>query len=182
MCTDASGKRVVLDSIMDQYAADIGHGALLDLEWHAIDGVSTFLRALHQLMESLTTDHKPMLDLVPMSVSLLLKHYDDNELKLQEIDGKLTTIGMKAKLKKYKSKLVQEPAIIAAYLNPQIPKPTDPTKLKLVVDLVHNSLQRRYSAEVSSRQSIEQEVAGNSLFVVMFQPQRGVGGNGNEVD
>ncbi|CAK9255168.1 unnamed protein product [Sphagnum jensenii] len=89
---------------------------------------------------------------------------------------------MKAKLEKYKSKLVQEPAIIAPYLNPQIPKPTDLAKLKLVVDLVHNSLQCRYSAKVSSRQSIEQEAAGNSLFAAMFQPQRGVGGNGNEVD
>ncbi|CAN5952281.1 unnamed protein product [Sphagnum jensenii] len=87
---------------------------------------------------------------------------------------------MKAKLEKYKSKLVQEPAIIAPYLNPQIPKPTDLAKLKLVVDLVHNSLQCRYSAKVSSRQSIEQEAAGNSLFAAMFQPQRGVGGNGNE--
>jgi hypothetical protein len=35
---------------------------------------------------------------------------------------------------------------------------------------------------VSSRQSIEQEVAGNSLFVVMFQLQRGVSGNDDEVD
>jgi len=49
---------------------------------------------------------------------------------------------MKAKLEKYKSKLVQEPAIIAVYLNPQIPKPTNPAELKLVVDLVHNSLER----------------------------------------
>jgi hypothetical protein len=62
---------------------------------------------------------------------------------------------MKAKLKKYKSKLLQELAIIAAYLNPQIPKPTDPTELKLIIDLVRNSLQRHYSAEVSSRQSIK---------------------------
>jgi hypothetical protein len=62
---------------------------------------------------------------------------------------------MKAKLEKYKSKLVQEPMIIATYLNLQIPKPTDLAKLKLVVDLVRNSLQRRYLAEVSSRQSIE---------------------------
>jgi hypothetical protein len=46
MCVDTSGKRVVLDNIMDQYAADIGHGALPDLEWHAIDDVSTILRAL----------------------------------------------------------------------------------------------------------------------------------------
>jgi hypothetical protein len=56
--------------------------------------------------------------LVPMSVSLLLKHYNNSKQELQEIDGKLTMVEMKAKLKKYKSKLVQEPAIIAAYLNP----------------------------------------------------------------
>jgi hypothetical protein len=49
-------------------------------------------------MESLTADHKSTLDLVPMSVSLLLKHCDDSEQQLQEIDGKLTAIGMKAKL------------------------------------------------------------------------------------
>ncbi|CAM6073745.1 unnamed protein product [Sphagnum tenellum] len=155
MCANASGKRVILDSIMDQYAADIGHGTPLDLEWHAIDGVSTFLHAPRQVMESFAADHKSMLDLVPMSVSLLLKHCDDSELKLQEIDGKLTTVGMKAKLEKYKSKLVQEPAIIVLYLNPQIPEPTDPTELKLVVDLVRNLLQRCYSTEVSSRKNIE---------------------------
>jgi hypothetical protein len=62
---------------------------------------------------------------------------------------------MKAKLEKYKSKLVQEPAIVAVYLNPQIPKPTDSAELKLIVNLVRNLLQRRYSAEVSSRKSIE---------------------------
>ncbi|KAH9531717.1 hypothetical protein CY35_19G050700 [Sphagnum magellanicum] len=113
MCADASSKRIILDCIMDQYAVDIGHGALPDLEWHAIDGVSTFLRTPRQVMESLAADHKPTLDLVSMSVFLLLKHCDDNEQQLQEINGKLTAIGMKAKLEKYKSKLVQEPAIIA---------------------------------------------------------------------
>jgi len=46
MCVNVSGKCVVLDNIMDQYGDDIGHDALPDLEWHAIDGVSTFLRAL----------------------------------------------------------------------------------------------------------------------------------------
>jgi len=54
--------------------------------------------------------------------------------------------------------------------------------LKLVIDLVRNLLQHCYSAEVSFRQSIEQEAAGNSLFAVMFQPQRGVGGKGDKVD
>jgi hypothetical protein len=82
MCTDASGKRVILDSIMDQYVADIGQGALPDLEWHAIDGVSMFLRAPRQVMESLAADHKPTFDLVSMFVSLLLKHYDDSEQQL----------------------------------------------------------------------------------------------------
>jgi len=168
MCTNASNKRVILDNIMDQYTDAIGHGVLPNLEWHAIDGVSTFLHVPRQVMESLAANHKPMLDLVPMSVSLLLKHCDDNEQQLQEIDNKLTTVGVKAKLEKYKSKLVQEPMIIVAYLNPQIPKPTDLVKLKLVIDLVRNFLQRRYSVEVSSRQSIEQEAAGNSLFATMF--------------
>jgi hypothetical protein len=106
-------------------------------------------------MESFVANHKSMLDLVLMFVFLLLKHYDDSKQQLQEIDGKLMTVGMKAKLEKYKSKLVQELVIIAVYLNSQIPKPTDPAELKLVVDLVRNLLQCRYSAEVSSRQSIE---------------------------
>jgi len=55
-------------------------------------------------------------------------------------------------------------------------------ELKLVVDLVRNSLQRRYSAKVSSRQSIKQEATDNSLFTVMFKPQHDVGGNDDEVD
>jgi hypothetical protein len=70
MCADTSSKCVVLDNIMDQYTADIGHDVLPDLEWHAIDGVSTFLRAPRQVMESFAANHKPTLDLVPMSISL----------------------------------------------------------------------------------------------------------------
>jgi hypothetical protein len=91
---------------MNQYMADIGHGTLLDLEWHAINGVSTFLRTPCQVMENLAADHKSTLDLVPMSVSMLLKYYDDNEQQLQEIDDKLMVVKMKAKFEKYKSKLV----------------------------------------------------------------------------
>ncbi len=68
------------------------------------------------------------------------------------------------------------------YLNPQIPKPINPMELKLVVDFVRNSLQRHYSAEVSSRQSIEQEATGNLLFAAMFQLQRNITGNDDEVD
>jgi len=57
-------------------------------------------------MESLAADHKLTLDLVPMSISLLLKHCDNSEQQLQEINNKLTAIGMKVKLEKYKNKLV----------------------------------------------------------------------------
>jgi len=48
-------------------------------------------------------------------------------------------VRMKAKFEKYKNQLVQEPTIIVTYLNSQIPKSIDLTKLKLVVDLVRNS-------------------------------------------
>jgi hypothetical protein len=82
MCTDASSKRIILDSIMDQFTADIGHSVLPNLEWHAIDDVSTFLHASRQVMESLAADHKPTFDLVPMSISLLLKHCDDSKQQL----------------------------------------------------------------------------------------------------
>lgn len=103
---------------MDQYQDDIGHDILTDSQWQAINGVSTFLCTPRQVMESLAADHKSTLNLVPMSVSLLLKHFDDNEQQLQQIDNTLMTVGMKPKFKMYESKLVQEPAIIAAYLNP----------------------------------------------------------------
>ena len=46
------------------------------------------------------------------------------------VDPSLSAADMKAKLKAYEKKLVQLPAIVAGYLNPQIHKPTDPTKLK----------------------------------------------------
>ncbi len=59
--------------------ANIGLDALPDLEWHVIDSVSTFLCTPRQVMESLAADHKSTLDLVPMFISLLLKHCDDSE-------------------------------------------------------------------------------------------------------
>ncbi|OAE23763.1 hypothetical protein AXG93_4776s1480 [Marchantia polymorpha subsp. ruderalis] len=86
MCDNAFRKHVVIDTIMDQYKDDIGHGALKDSEWQ---------------------------------------------------------------------KLVQELAIIAAYLNPQIPKPTDTSELMVVTEIVRNPLQRRYSDEITRIQSRE---------------------------
>jgi hypothetical protein len=96
MCADASGKCIILDNIMDQYMADIGHDALLNLEWHAVNGVLTFLRVPHKSWRASQPIISQRFDLVPMSVSLLLKHYDDNEQELHEIDRKLTMVEMKA--------------------------------------------------------------------------------------
>lgn len=86
---------------------------------------------------------------------MLIKHCNDNEQNLQEIHDALTTIPMKMKLQSYEQKLVQELAIIAAYLNPQIPKPTDTSELMVVTEIVRNPLQRRYSDEITRIQSRE---------------------------
>jgi hypothetical protein len=52
---------------------------------------------------------------------------------------------MKAKLEVYKKKLVQLPAIVAGYLNPQFHKSTDPTKLKEHKTTIRAVLKDRYS-------------------------------------
>jgi hypothetical protein len=59
--------------------------------------VFTFLRAPSQEMESLAADRKSMLDLVPMSFTLLIKHCDYGEAALNAVDQKLTAAGMKDK-------------------------------------------------------------------------------------
>ncbi|PTQ38991.1 hypothetical protein MARPO_0048s0096, partial [Marchantia polymorpha] len=184
MCDDAFCKRVVVDTIMDQYKDDIGHDALKDSEWQVISSKSNFLCAPRQVMESLAADCKPTLDLVSLYIAMLIKHCNDNEQNLQEIHDALTTISMKMKLQSYEKKLVQEPAIIAAYLNPQIPKPTNTAELMVVTKIVRNVLQQRYSDAISLTQSRElpSETSCNSLFFAMFQPKGVESGMGNEVD
>ncbi|OAE34411.1 hypothetical protein AXG93_4875s1310 [Marchantia polymorpha subsp. ruderalis] len=86
-------------------------------------------------MESLAADSKPTLNFVSLSIAILIKHCNDNEQKLQEIHNALTAIFMKMKLQSYEQKLVQKPTIIAAYLNPQIPKPTDTSELMVVIEI-----------------------------------------------
>ena len=80
-------------------------------------------------MESLAADHKSSLDLVELSISHLIKHCEVNEEQLVCVHPSLLAAGIKSKLMAYEKKLVQLPAIVAGYLNLQIHKPTDPTKL-----------------------------------------------------
>ncbi|BBM99157.1 hypothetical protein Mp_1g19200 [Marchantia polymorpha subsp. ruderalis] len=169
---------------MDQYKDDIGHGALKDSEWQVISSVSNFLCAPRQVMESLAADSKPTLDLVSLTIDMLIKHCNDNEQNLQEIHDALTVIPMKMKLQSYEQKLVQEPAIIAAYLNPQIPKPTDTSELMVFTEIVRNLMQQRFFAKSTRSQSRElpSEASRNTLFSAMFQPQGVESGIGDEVD
>ncbi|BBN17194.1 hypothetical protein Mp_7g12680 [Marchantia polymorpha subsp. ruderalis] len=118
---------------------DISHCAFKDSECKVIASVSNFLCAPRQVMESLAADSKPTLNFVSLSIAILIKHCNDNEQKLQEIHNALTAIFMKMKLQSYEQKLVQKPTIIAAYLNPQIPKPTDTSELMVVIEIVRNS-------------------------------------------
>ena len=118
MGSDAFSKRVPLDHIMNLYNDKIGIGVLSDEQWERIAAMTAFLRPPRQVMESLAANCKTSLDLVSVSITHLIKHCDNGEIALKGIAQDLTATGMKAKLKQYKKLLVQEPTIMAAYLNP----------------------------------------------------------------
>jgi hAT family C-terminal dimerisation region len=131
-------------------------------------------------MESLAADLKSTLDLVPTSFTLLIKHCDDGEATLNAVNPKLTAADMKEKLLGYEKVLVQKPAIIASFLNPQIPKPTDPNKLAQITGVVRAVPQSRYSGQMAVPKPANQEPA-DSLFSAMFQPNVSAF-RGDEVD
>ena len=79
---------------------------------------------------------------------------------------------MKSKLEMYQTKLVQHPAIVAGYLNPQIPKRTDPRKLNNLKLIIRSILNDRYAdhlirnvAPPARDGSMEQEA---TLFEALF--------------
>jgi hypothetical protein len=117
MGSDAFSKKVPFDHIMNLYNDEIGIDVLFDDQWEHIAVVIAFLRPPCQVMESLAADCKTFLDLVSMSITHLIKHYKNGETIFKDTDQDLTTASMKAKLQQYEKLLVQEPAIVAAYLN-----------------------------------------------------------------
>lgn len=146
MCSDALQKREALDHTMVQHRDDLlGTGPLSDLEWKKIGAVMTFLRKPRQVMESLAANNKSSLDLVQLSIAHLIKHCEASEEQLKEIDDSISAIGMKTKLEQYETKLVQLPAIVVGYFNPQIPKPSDPAKLRQLKDSIRAVLQEQYA-------------------------------------
>ena len=145
MCSDALQKREALDLTMMLHEDDLGTSSLSDLEWSKVRAVMDFLRVPRQVMESLAADRKSSLDLVQLSIAHLIKHCEVKEEELARIHPSLSAADMKAKLEMHETKLVQLPALIAGYLNPQIPKATDPTQLKELKLIIRSVLQDRYS-------------------------------------
>jgi hypothetical protein len=166
-------KRVSLDVTMRRYEGVIGGGKLSDAQWGYIEGVTGFLRLPRQVMTSLSAKRKSTLDLVPLTLTHLLNHCDDGEAGLQAIDLNLTATRMKSELERYRSLLVQEPAIMAAYLNPQLPKPTDPIEQAELMLTIRAVLQRRYSGEMAAQEPQLSEDDGHSLFAMLLGRQSG---------
>ncbi|OAE34238.1 hypothetical protein AXG93_1099s1170 [Marchantia polymorpha subsp. ruderalis] len=125
----------------------------------------------NHVMQNLAADHKPTLNMLPLSIVHLVKHCETSELQLSAINSRITLTGMQEKIEEYVKLLVLEPAIVAAYLNTQIAKPSDPMELKKLKDLIRSTLQRRYSVELQFRNStVESEEPINSIFQALFQP------------
>jgi hypothetical protein len=122
MGNNAFSKRVPLDHIMNLYNNEIGVDVLSDDQWERITIVTAFLRPPYHVMESLAANRKTSLDLVSTSITHLIKHYENGKTTLKDIDQDLTIAGMKAKLQQYEKFFVQEPTIVAAYLNLQLPR------------------------------------------------------------
>jgi hypothetical protein len=129
----------------------------------------SFLRLPRQVMQSLSADARSTLDLVPMMINRLQKLCERGEAALNEIDITLTAATMKSELDRYRAYLAQEPAVIAAYLNPQIPKTAEPDELATLKQTVPRVLQRHYSEAFEIAPSENNlVVAEQSLFRCLF--------------
>ena len=70
----------------------------------------------------------------------------------------------------YEKKLVQLPAIVAGYQNPQIPKPTDARKLKDLKDMIQLVLKDCYADKMSPlpNRPVSDSLSDTSLFEALF--------------
>ena len=124
-------------------------------------------------MESLVADPKTSMDLVSASITHLIKHCDNGEIALKGIAQDLMATGMKTKMKQYEKLLVQEPVIVATYLNPQLPRSTDPTAMGQITTLIRSLIQCRYSNIVAALTPQPDRV--DTLFTAMFEHVQNVG-------
>jgi hAT family C-terminal dimerisation region len=185
MCSDALKKREALDQTMLLHQDDLGRGPLTNLEWSKIEAVMNFLQAPRQVMESLAADRKSSMDLVQVSVTHLIKHCEVNDNVLKNVDATLSTETMRSKLMLYEDKLVQLPAIVCAYLNPQIPKPTDPVTLSIIKNHVRGILNDRYADKMVALppgRSISGASQPDTLFQALFSASAGAAVIDEDID
>jgi hypothetical protein len=86
---------------------------------------------------------------------------------LKEIHDSLSATEMKRKLELYEPKLLQLPAIVAGYLNPQIPKPSDPAKLSKLKETIRTLLNEKYSDKLEAVSSHPVQ-SDTTLFEALF--------------
>ena len=171
MCSDALQKREALDQTMIQHEDDLGRGPLSDLEWAKIGGVVAFLQVPRQVMETLAGNGKSSLDLVQLSIAHLTKHCDTNVEQLKVGDDSLSVINMKTRLVLYEEKIVQLPAIVAGYLNPQVPKPSDQGKLEGLKGIIRTLLKEQYADKMECAPTCTAE-SDRTLFNCFFPDSR----------
>jgi hypothetical protein len=75
--------------------------------------------------------------------------------------------GMNAKPQQEEKFLVQELAIVAMYLNPQLPKPNDSTAMGRITALIHSQIQYGYSNIVVAPTPRPDHV--DTLFAAKFE-------------
>jgi hAT family C-terminal dimerisation region len=100
---------------------------------------------------------------------------------MESLAADITAAGMKKTLNEYDKLLMQEPAIVAAYLNPQIQKPTEAAELAGVNALIRELLQSRYSGQMIVHPLGRQE-SGDLLFAALLEQAQAAGLPRDEVD
>jgi hypothetical protein len=100
---------------------------------------------------------------------------DTNEPVLKNIDASLSADAMRNKLLFYQEKLVQLPAIVCAYLNPQIPKPSNPVKLSTMKATIRGVLNDRYADKMEAPAPVRGagDVQSDTLFEALFASDGG---------
>jgi hypothetical protein len=83
---------------MNLYNDEINVDVLSDDQWEHIVAMTAFLCPPCQVMESLMANRKTSLDLVSVSITHFIKHCENGETVLKDINQDLTATGMKAKL------------------------------------------------------------------------------------
>jgi hypothetical protein len=86
MGSDTFKKKVPLDHIMNLYNDKIGVDVLYNDQWECIVVMTAFLHPPCQVMELLSADHKTFLDLVSVSITHLIKHYENGETTFNDTD------------------------------------------------------------------------------------------------